>query len=201
MAKTLANIKLDVYSRLAADMATPAYADIHEDNITKWADNLIPLVTTILDPSNFPSLIKYGGSVALTAGSGNVPSDYQKALTVRATFAAGTYSTMLGDTEEFNRWDSSNFILTPTTRRPVSVIVDGTVKVKPTSATYALIDYIKTHPALSGSQDTLFNDIGDFTLVQLITARAFYFLEENQIADGILKEIGFMSIKEKVQGV
>ena len=200
MAKTLANIKLDVYSRLAADMATPAYADIHEDNITKWADNLIPLVISALDPSEYPALITAAGSVALTTGSGSVPADYQKVLAVKATFAAGTYSAKLEkDMENFNSWDSSNFLTTPTTRKPVSVVVNGTVKVKPTSATYALMDYVKTHPAMSGS-DTLFSTMGDFLLVELIVSRAFFFLEEPELGMGILRELGIAGAREKVQG-
>ena len=186
----IAAIRTRVRTRWAANLATPAYAPIHETSITTWADEAAATIIHKIDPVHLQALHTIDETISLTAGSGNLPSDFERHLAVKCVVGSNNIKAQVYlDPEEFARWDSGNFIMTPTTRKPVALIAGGTLKAKPTSITTAYLDYLKAHPAIA-SNNTLFDAFGDEVLINLIVAKGYGFLEEYELQAAALKEAG-----------
>ena len=193
MSINLAAINSRVYARLAADMSSPTYSKIHANNIATFANELTAKVIWFFvekkDLAPIQALLAIDESIALTTGIGALPTDYEAPAGVKVSSSklrAKLYLTA----DAFNLWDSSNFIVTPTTRKPIAFVADGNLYVKPTSYTVAYLDYIKTHPTLTGAVTTSFSTVGDTILVSLIVARCFDFLEEYELANTARFEAG-----------
>lgn len=171
-----------VYSRLAADLSNPTYTDIHVDNLYRWANEEVNKVINKLDKDHYHDLITLGLSLTNEGGgSFTLPSLFLKPLAVTVT-TNRIACELLKDAEEFKMWDSRNFILTPSLRKPIAFIGD-TVYVKPTSVTVCYLDFISEHPDISSMPaDTSLSAMGDTMLVNLLVARCFAFLEEPELA-------------------
>lgn len=209
MAVSLATIENRVLARLAANMATPSYAKIHTNNITEFANEEIHKVVwhyinkfietkieSVLQPIQALQVPK---SLTLGTGTGTVslPTDFEFAtsLVVYPTASTTRQAIIYYDADGFRKWDSSNFLRTPNAKFIVALIENGTLYVKPLATatpTYktAILDYIKTHPGLSGSQATLFDSNADAMLEALIAMRVYDFLEEPELSNKAVVEAG-----------
>ena len=208
MSVSLATIEDRVLARLAADMATPAYAKINSANITEFANELIHKVVwhyinlfiktrvdSVLQPIQALQTLA-SLSPASGTGQASLPSDFEFATAAVVTPTASTtrLATLHYNAETFRRWDYSNFIYTPNEKFPQCLIEDGSIYVKPltTASTYQtiLLDYIKTHPDLSGGQVTEFDSNADAMLEALVAMRCYDFLEEPELSTKALAEAG-----------
>lgn len=180
MSMSLANLKLAVYSRLDPYGSTPAYTAVNEDNITRWANEKTSEVIKVLDKTQYQALIEHNSSLSFTLSGldriADVPTDYLLPVSLRAG-SSSRLCHIFDDPNDYNRWDSSNFIFTPTANKPIAKIQDNTVFVRPTTITSGLLDYVKQHPTLSAGQDTVFSSIGDNVLIDLIVKEAMKILE------------------------
>jgi hypothetical protein len=70
--------------------------------------------------------------------------------------------------------------------RPIVLAAD-TIRVKPATITAGTIDYLKLHPTISGSQGTVFSQIGDDMLIHLIMSDYYSFIEEPELMATHLK--------------
>jgi hypothetical protein len=197
MAISISTLRTRVFSRLAADLASPTYSEIDNANITIWANELTSLVTEKLAKMDakdeLQALVTIGTSVALSAsGVGSLPSGFAVAMAVKVDISGTRKSVfrLYYDPAKFAKWDSSNFILTPTNRKPVALIAGNNVRIKPTSISTAYVDWAKEHPDLA-SNSTLYQINGDRMLVGLVAARCYDFLEEPDLANNARKEVGF----------
>lgn len=185
MSLTISQIRTRVYTKLAAELATPSYEDIHNDSITTWADQAASIVIHTLPPENFPRLRVIDYSVTLSGGNGSITAiNVELPLAVKVG-TSKLATEMYQDPDDFNRWDSRNFILTPTTRQPVSLVANGRIYVKPTSYTQAYFDYLNKQPGLA-SNSTYFNSAGDEMLVNIVSSMAFGYLEEYDLQKAYL---------------
>lgn len=197
MAISISTIRTRVFSRLAADLASPTYSQIHNNNITIWANELTAEVTKKLAEMSadgeLQALTTIGTSIALSgAGIGSLPATFAAALTVKVLVGTTQKSVfrLYQDPAKFAKWDSSNFVLTPTTRKPVALVANGNLRIKPTSINTAYLDFAIQHPDLA-SNNTKYQINGDAMLIGLIAARCFDFLEETELARNARKEVGF----------
>jgi len=208
MATTLADIQARVLARLAADMSTPAYSKIDSDNLTVFANDLINkivwhYINLFLQSKEDRYLAHLQGlmdnqNISLTEGTGVGTLTYEAALVTGVTLViSGTTvrkAKLFYDAAEFIKFDSSNFILTPGDKLAVAHAKLDSIYMRPINdgSKYqsAYIEYIKPHPALSGSQDTEFDAACDDMLVLLILSRCFDFLEEPELSNMALKEAG-----------
>jgi len=205
LAITLTNIKTRFKTRVRADLAAASLAvsDIHDDSITQWAnEETATVIHALKEPYlHFLELIVPDGAITFSSGSSAYPSaNHQRTISVKVT---SSYLDKDGDTitltdrrarltydnDEFNRFDSSNFLTTPTGKRPM-VLVANKLYVKPTTITAGKITYIDSHPLITGDQDTVFDDVGDNLLILLIIRRYYQFIEEEGLVNSVNKEIG-----------
>ena len=144
-------------------------------------------------------------SVTITSGIGTLPTDFYKETAIKVTSAKIQCAIL--DEAGFAGWDSSSFVTTPRSERPVAMVKNSKVYIKPTtlatpvyldyiakhpialianssvyikpttSATPANLTYIKKHDALTGAQETLFNEEGDAMLIELVYQEALKALE------------------------
>lgn len=199
MSTTLADIEDRVLARLAADMATPSYSKINSNNITEFANDRLAKIVHFLASSklvgDLQALVEMSDSIALSAaGVGALASDFEYHLAVKID-TARTRAKVYLDPDKFAKWDSSNFILTPTSRKPIALIAGGNVRVKPISSSTAYVDYAKTHPTLGAAQDTEFSAYADGLLVILVYSDCLAFLEEFELlgkAHAELKQAGMV---------
>lgn len=68
---------------------------------------------------------------------------------------------------------------------PYAYIGGGKLYIKPTSHSTAYLDYAKQHPTISGSQDTVFSEIGDDVLIELFMAQYYTFKADGD-SDSVL---------------
>lgn len=217
MAISYTEIRTRVKRRFSADLSTPAINDLDNANIDGWANEHKNDVIQLLLPDGLPldevmrraaiyfrSLTVSDESVTITSSAIDLTGlDYglKRVISLSCTAA---YADKSGDTvtvtakrvrildnpDDFNRLDSSNFIITPTAKRPVGLIAGNSLKLKPTSGlSAALLTYIRTHPTIGASQDTLFDEMGDNLLILLIVKRYYLFLEEEALAAMVQGEI------------
>jgi len=195
MSIAISVLRARVFSRLAADLAAPVYSQIDDANITIWADELTPIISMALAKLNIPgelqALAKYSEEIALSDGIGSLPNDYETHLS--ASILVGSVQKALfrlyDDPAKFGKWDSSNYIVTPIPRKPVGLIVDGEIRIKPNTIATAYLDYIIQHPTVA-SNNTKYGKMGDTMLVGGVAARCFDFLEEPDLANNARKEVG-----------
>lgn len=178
-------------TRVRADEAAPSLADLNDASITQWAnEETSNVIDQLKDAQHFPSLTVRQTSLTFSSGSASLPTSYQRYISVTVTANSVTYKRcrIFENHDEFNRYDSSNFILTPTTELPIVLMADK-VYVRPSSITAGKIDYIKSHPTISASQDTVFDDTADNLLLSRIAYRYYMFIEEFDLAANVLKEV------------
>lgn len=202
MAISRAEILKRVQRRVNADLAESSLAinDVHTESIYGWANEFCPKVIDLIkDPIHFPSLQVTGEALTFAAGEEDLPSSFQLPRTVRVS---ASYTDLNGDTvnvtsrkaiiytdpNDFHRFDSSSFVLTPSGKRPAVLITDK-IYVKPTSITSGTMDYIKSHPTIDGSNGTKFSDKADLLLVLLIIKEYYTFIEAIEFADRVQLEI------------
>lgn len=205
MAISRAVILQRVQRRVNADLAEASLAinDVHEESIYGWANEFCPKVIDLIkDPIHFPSLNVTGTSLTFSTGSAALPSSFQLPRTVKVS---ASYTDLNGDTvsvtsrkamiytdpNDFHRFDSSSFVLTPSGKRPIVLITDK-IYVKPTTITSGTIDYIKSHPTIDGSSGSLFDDKGDTALILFILEAYYDFIEAMDAKAMVQKEIEAM---------
>ena len=186
MALSLANIRTRVKTHIRAEMATPAVNDLNNASIDGWANEHCTDVIRILkDPVHFSSLIVPDTSITFSSGYASLPTGYELALAVKVATTTPTVTKrnceLLFDPQEFAKRDSSNFILTPDNDHPVVLIANARAYIKPTALTTGYLDYVKKHPTITTSQDTLFDSMGDKVLIDLILSSYYGFLEEYEL--------------------
>ncbi len=177
----LAGLKTQVLSKLEPLTSAPTYNAIHDDQWQRWANEKIPVVISALLKAQrldaLQKLLTPDTSITLTSGIGTLPSDFF----LKSSLTIGTSRLqvlLLNEPDDFWRWDSSNFITTPRSERPIGIIMNDKVYVKPTTLSGpAYLTYIKNHPALTGSQVTLFNEEGDEPFIELVFQQALDALE------------------------
>jgi hypothetical protein len=191
-----ATLTTRVFSRLAADLAAPVYSQIDDANITIWADELTPIVSKKLTElgvsGELQALVTIGSTIALSgAGIGSLPSDYETHLTAKVLVGSNRKRLfrLYDNPSKFALWDSTNYVLTPTTRKPVGLIANGQIRIKPTTITTAYLDYVIQHPTIV-SNNTKYGKMGDTMLVGAVAGRCFDFLEEVDLGDRARKEVG-----------
>jgi hypothetical protein len=182
MSMTLANIKLAVYSRLNPEGGTPAYTALNEGNITRWAQEKCSEVIRTLDPSQYQALVITSSALTFsTSGSdarATLPTS--PAIIKAVSLKVGSTSkrcVIYENPEDYARWDSGNFVYTPTSSKPVAKIANGYVYVRPNTITTGVLEYVKVHPTLGASQDTVFTPIGDNLLIELVVAEVMKSLQ------------------------
>ena len=196
MSISISTLRTRVFSRLAADLASPTYSQIDNANITLWANELTAIISQKLADmkkvDELQGLLVIGTSIALNAsGIGSLPADYEASVTVKVLVGSNRKRLfrLYKDASKFAQWDSTNFVLTPTTRKPVGLIASNQLRVKPVSLSTAYIDYVKEHPDLA-SNNTIYEQLGDTMLVGAVAGRCFDFLEEPDLGNNIRKEVG-----------
>jgi len=185
---TQAEILTRVKTQIRAEMGTPSVSDLHATTISQWAtEELYNVILILKDSRHFPSLVAIDTSLTFTSGSAALPSGFwwpstvkqqegmKDLLTLKVTANSVTkrYTPLLTP-DEYARLDSSNFVLTPSTKFPIGMIADK-VYVKPTTITAGYIDYITTHQAIASG--TEFDEVGDNVLISLILARYYEYRE------------------------
>jgi len=183
---TLEQLKTAIKTQLRAELASGSLAvsDLHDDSIAQWAneeaDNVVMYVN---DPEQYPTLIVKNQSFTLAAGSATLPSNLNSTLSI--TVGTTSRRARILDPDSFNKFDSRNFVLTASEDYPIVTIANGSMYVKPVSElgeANGYIDFIKTHPAIDASNPTLFKDVADNVLVQLILSRYYDFNELPEMA-------------------
>jgi hypothetical protein len=182
MSMTLAALQAAVLRRLDPEGSTPSYSAVHNDTIKQIAQEKTDEVILALEPQHYQALIEDGSTLTFTTSGANavsaLPSDYVKYVSVRVTISSILKRCFVFDNpDEYNRYDSRNFILTPVDEKPICKIMDGFVYVRPNDITSGDMDYVKEHPTLSGSQDTVFDSVGDTMLIKLTTEEIMKILE------------------------
>jgi len=184
-------------------MSTPSVNDIADASITEFAKqrtgDVIDILTDYRLPNelrnrraaeHFPSLINVDTSLTFSSGAAALPSGYQTALSVKVNTVTPAvtkrFCRLLFDASEFARWDSSNFVYTPDQERPIAYAGDQ-IYIKPSTLTAGFIDFVETHPTISGSQGTVFSPLGDNILIDLILADYYAFIEEADLMNLHLK--------------
>ena len=187
---TLAELVIRVQTQIRAELAAASLdvSDLHDDSIEQWGDEeLINVILILKDSRHFPELVTIDGSLTFTSGSADLPDDFwwpktakqqesmYDLLSLKVTANDVTKRhTSLVSPAEFARFDSSNFVLTPSNKFPVGMIADK-VYIKPTDITAGYFDYINTHQAIEDG--TQFDAVGDNVLVALVMARYYEYLE------------------------
>lgn len=194
MALTQAQLYTRFKTHLRAESATPTPVDINDASITEFANGRTgDVIKLIKDSVHFPSLQNIDTSLTFASGYATLPADYMLATALKVTTTSPVVSKkdcrLTFDHTEFARWDSSNFLLTPSQERPVALVADK-VYIKPTTLTTGYFDYIEKHPTISGTQGTVFDDIGDSVLIDLILADYYGFIEEDGLQEKHLKLAG-----------
>jgi len=196
MSISSATLTSRVFSRLAADLAAPVYSQIDDANIDVWANELTPIVSLALAkldiPGELQALTTIGSSISLNAsGIGTLPTDYETHLTAKVLVGSNQKRLyrLYSDPAKFAQWDSTNFVLTPTTRKPVGLIANGQIRIKPITIATAYLDYVIQHPDIA-SNNTKYGKLGDTILVGAVAGRCFDFLEEPDLANNVRKEVG-----------
>jgi len=189
MSITISTIRSRVLTKLAAELSSPSYEDIHQNSIDTWADEAAAMVIHNLPEEHLSRLKVVDQVVNLSSGSGSITSyNVERPIAVKVG-SSKINTNMYLDPADFNRWDSSNFILTPTTRAPVSLVANGNIYVKPTSYSIAYFDYFRQQPGLA-SNSTYFSSAGDTMLVNIVASMAFGYLEEYDLEKAYLIKAG-----------
>lgn len=184
MATSLATLQTRVKTRIRADLATPKVDNLDDTSIKTWANEKTSVVVHILQrPEHFQALHVIEKSIAISSGSGNLPSDYElaTAVFVKTTNLAKRKARLL-DVPDIELFDESNFITTPTETFPIAYVANGKLYVKPSSITQAYLNYIKKHPTIDNSNGTVWDELADQVLLELIMAEYYSFLEEFDLA-------------------
>ena len=159
------------------------------------------------DPVHYPDLVVPNTTVTFATESGDrtasLPSDAAMfvvagkypALIVTGASASNRKARILYSAEDFRRYDSSNFILTPTEDRPIAWIGDK-IRVLPTTLTSGKLDYIKVHPTIDGSNGTKFSELGDEILILFVVAEYYRSgPQRHDLAEGAISEaIGLANV-------
>jgi len=196
MSMTLTTLRTRVKTRIRADLATPTVADLHDTSITTWANEKKAEVIHLLkDAIHFPSLMVRGTALTFSSGQASFPSDYEIAQSVRVG-SSDRRCRLFWDPDPFNRFDSSNFVVTPSSDRPLALIADK-IYIKPTSFTSGKLDYAKKHPDIASDQDTLFDELGDNVLVELIVSEYFASVVHDAALAQSAREIAYSLARNK----
>lgn len=193
---TLAQIRTRVKTHIRAEMSTPAVNDIDDASIDEFANEHTGDVVNLLDPTHYPDLVIIDSSLIFAVGEYALPADYEKGIAVKVNTVSPAITKkscrLFFDPSAYAKMDSSNFVNTPSQKQPVSLIAEGKVYIKPSALNSAAghLDYIKKHPTITVSQDTLFSDSGDNMLVRFILADYYNFLEMPDLAAIQLNLIG-----------
>jgi len=182
VATTLAILEQRLISRLRPDKTAPAITDV--DNLTTevvqlWANELsIEVIKRVSDPKELQALIVLDGSITLTAGVGDLPSDYgyYRALKGEITVNATTVkrpAKIYDDPAEFAKFDGNSFATSPPEEYPQALIFGDDVSLNPASITTAYLDYYKVHPTISSSQGTVWSDYADNVLLEMLIAKYY----------------------------
>ena len=187
---TLAELIIRVQTQIRAELpaASLSVSDLDDDSIEQWGDEeLINVILILKDPKHFPELVAIDESLTFSSGSASLPEDFWwpkltsqqndlynlLSLKVTANSVTKRHASLVLPAE-FARFDSSNFVLTPSDKFPVATIADK-VYIKPTDITAGYLDYITTHQAISSG--TQFDAVGDNVLVALVMARYYEYRE------------------------
>lgn len=188
MAKTLAVLKTQIKTNIAADLATPVIDDLDDTSISTWANKLVNgIVDELLDPVHYPSLVVFDYALSVSSNASTLPTDFlkliwqghpQKEAGVKVT--TSKLRCRILSVDNFNRLDSKNFLTTPNTYFPVACVQDK-VRYKGTTYTAAYLDYIKKHQDIASG--TQFDDIGDTVLIHRIMAEYFDFIGQPELGE------------------
>jgi len=204
MSITRAVLYTRVKTRIRQDLATPAINDLDDASIVTWAQEKCAQVIALLrDPVHFPTLLVSNVSVTFATESSDrtaaFPTTYTyertHALRVTGASASGRKARLIFNADDFRRYDSSNFILTPTEARPIAYIADK-LRVLPITLTSGKLDYVRAHPAITGAAGTLFDELGDEILVLFVVAEYYRSgPQRHDLAEGAISEaIGLTNV-------
>lgn len=178
---------LNLKTRLRADIAPAVIANIDDTSFKTWANEKTGEVIYLLKDSKrfeLVDLITYNATLSFTAGTAGVPSQAGSAVLALRVDASNTEVKILSP-EEFSKFDSSNFMSTPTKRFPVGMIAKSSIYVKPTAIdsgtnfTVGKLDYIDIHGDVTNGIN--FRQLGYQILIELVAQQAFTFLEEFEL--------------------
>ena len=191
MAMTYTTLKTRLKTRLRADLAVPAVANLNDASIATWANEKSTEVIYLLkdkNPYELQALTTYNATLTFNAGmaplsgsGGTIP------LALRVDTSL-TKVKLLSSADEFAAFDGSNFMNTPTARFPVGFFSKTNVYVKPTAIdsgsdfTSGRWDYIDQPPEIAAN-GTFYGRLGDQILLELIAQQYFIFLEEFELAN------------------
>lgn len=168
---TVAELQTLVLARLESQTSSPTFNSIASAQWTRWADDKIPgIVQFFYEQGRFDvieQLILIDQSVSLTSGIGTLSglTDFEFMLAVKVS--SSKTECKIISALDFAKWDSSSFLTTPRSERPICTIANGQIRIKPTTVTSpAYCDHTKAHPSLTGSQKTLFKTAANEMLVE-----------------------------------
>lgn len=175
---TVTELTTFVLARLESETSSPTFNSINSDQWTRWADDKIPgIVQYFIEQKRFDiiePLLALDTAVTISSGSGPLSgiTDFGQAIAFKVT-SAKIECRLLTDPSEFAKWDSSSFLTTPREERPIAIIMSDKVHIKPSSVSnpsdpLGYLDYVKIHPSLTGSQETLFKTPADELLVEQV---------------------------------
>ena len=191
MSLSLANFRIAIKTKIRADLAVPVINDLDDAAITQWGNEHAHTVMqmqyqALLEGGNeadlanvFEELITYNQAVTFTTGSVARPAGiFSLSSAVVTADSITDKNARIVTLKEFRRWDSRNFVLTPTVELPLITLADATIKVKPTSITAGKIDFIADHASIASG--VLLNAIGQSALIYMVMAEYYEFIGEEK---------------------
>ena len=184
MATTITALRTMLYTRLRGDLASPGASDVDLDanSVLQWANECLPVVAEMLlegkKLDHLQGIVELEEALTFTAGvsDSTIPSDFHLGLAVRLVSGSNVIPADLTlSPEEFAQWSSVNFLLTPQTNRPIALIAENEIRIKPTTFTAGYLDYLMQHPTLSVAQGTLWTGLADQVLIELIAEKYYEF--------------------------
>lgn len=182
MSVNLLTLEKRLISRLRPDKTSPVISDV--DNLTTeavqlWANELsIEVIKRIADPKELQALVVLNAEITLSSGVGNLPDGYAYYLALKCEITVNSTekkrpARIFDDPSDFSRFDYVSFATTPPTEYPQALIAQGKASVKPETITKAFLDYYKVHPTISSDQGTVWSQLADNVLLELLIAKYY----------------------------
>ena len=168
--KTLAALTTSIKTRIAMEMTIPDVLDLSEEAIAIMAVDIIPEIMLRLDTEDYQELLFPLKPVTMTNDNGELPEDLFRVKDVLLT--SGKRCVYYSDFADYQAFDESSALMTPTDDVPISSVADGHLYVRPVQ-TDVLLTYYRKHPELTPSQGVLLSSSGIKILEDAIVAKYF----------------------------